>query len=571
MELLLVLLLLVSVWAGKKNNVPGIIKTRTQMNGPVVVVEHGVALNHTEDQSLWSYSEVAGLRCFLPEEVVETRIVGGEEAWSQSWPWQVSLSFVEMPACGGAILSPLWVISAAHCFKRYKKASLWTVLAGKHNLDNLNETRQQVVAVSRIISHTDYNPRTKEHDIALLKLQKRLVFNEFVRPIHIWMRSLPLFTECTITGWGSSRENGPRMNKLQEVNVTILPTDVCNKYYAGQILNTMFCAGKEEGGADACQGDSGGPLSCFNGSRYELIGTVSWGVGCGRAKKPGVYTKLQDFVPWITDVTNGTPDKAPKTEDQCGKQKVKSCEKVPLPAAMHQSEDGLVSVLNISESCPSYWPWQVSIQYRGHHYCSGTLIHEKFVITAQHCHVSLEDQVVLGIHDLEYSSSRGVPIQKVINLRRDRSFPPGFDLALIELSVPARLGRNVAPICVPDEEEDGDLDSSWSCVVTGWGSTQSSGVNPSRLHHTAVTLVNQTTCREKWGQDTIKDSHICCHPAASTSCLGDSGAPLFCRKRGSYFLFGVVTWSRSKCNSEYPAVFTRVPHFSEWISETTGD
>uniref|UniRef100_A0A3B4AWI4 Peptidase S1 domain-containing protein n=1 Tax=Periophthalmus magnuspinnatus TaxID=409849 RepID=A0A3B4AWI4_9GOBI len=213
----------------------------------------------------------------------ETRIIGGEEALFHSWPWQVSLTFITMPACGGAILSPFWVLSAAHCFRRCNSI-------------------QVLVVVIFILNILSIYTQTKEYDIALLKLKEPLIFNDFVRPINIWMTTLPLFTECTTTGWGSTRENGPRVNKLQEVNVTLLPSEVCNKYYVGRILDTMFCAGKEEGGADACQGDSGGPISCFNGSRYELAGVVSWGVGCGRAKKPGVYTRIQNVISWITDV-----------------------------------------------------------------------------------------------------------------------------------------------------------------------------------------------------------------------------------------------------------------------------
>ncbi|XP_055009783.1 ovochymase-1 isoform X2 [Boleophthalmus pectinirostris] len=480
-----------------------------------------------------------------------------------------------MPACGGAILSPLWVISAAHCFRRYSKPSLWTVLAGKHDLENSDEKGQKVVEVSKIISHKDYSTQTKEHDIALLKLKELLIFNDFVRPINIWMSELPLFTECTTTGWGSTRENGPRVNKLQEVNVTLLPSEVCNKYYVGRIFETMLCAGKEEGGADACQGDSGGPISCFNGSRYELAGVVSWGVGCGRVKKPGVYTKIQKFVPWIFDVINEEntlSDDAPVAEDNCGKLQGRGCVKVPLTAALHQSQDGVVSVQNISESCPFYWPWQVSIQQDGHHYCSGTLISQQFVITAHHCHVRAGDTVVLGIHDIRYSLLQSSPVVRVINLPQDGSFPPGADLSLIQLGIPARLGRNVAPICVPDQDEDGDLDPSWLCAVTGWGATKATGgVNPNRLHHAAVTLLNQTTCREKWGEDMIKDSHVCAHPAASSSCLGDSGAPLFCRKHGAYFLFGVATWGSNRCDEHFPAVFTRVPRFYSWISDKIGD
>lgn len=118
-----------------------------------------------------------------------------------------------------------------HLAYRYKKASFWTVLAGKHDLDNANEGGQQVpagqvwscsvqhltrrflsghlqmVGVSNIITHQQYNTRTKENDLALLKLEKSLVFNDQVRPINIWMAPLAPSKTCTITGWGATQES----------------------------------------------------------------------------------------------------------------------------------------------------------------------------------------------------------------------------------------------------------------------------------------------------------------------------------------------------------------------------
>ncbi|XP_044200086.1 ovochymase-1 isoform X1 [Thunnus albacares] len=531
---------------------------------------------HQTFSGLFGFGELAGVRSFrLEQEEVETRIIGGQEAWAHSWPWQVSLRFASMPACGGAVIGPLWVISAAHCFKRYNKASFWTVLAGKHNLDDPHEAGQQLVSVSLIISHQGYNTRTKESDVALLKLQQPLIFNQFVRPIDIWMSPLPLFRKCTITGWGSTRENGPRVNRLQEVNVTMLPPDVCNQYYHGRMRPSMFCAGKDGGGVDACQGDSGGPLSCFTGSRYELAGLVSWGVGCGRARRPGVYTKVQQHTQWISDIMNDQnimyADDITAEEDRCGKQQSSSCERVPVLAGLTVSQDGEVSVGNVTESCPFLWPWQVSVQSNGRHYCSGTLIHRRWVLAARHCNVrAKKDVVVLGVHDLQFSSPQSVPVDEVFNLPQDDSFPPTCDLSLLRLSIPARLNSNVSPVCVPDEDEE--LDDSWSCVTTGWGSTRASAdVDPDRLHHARLTLVNQTTCREKWGGDLISDSHICSHPAGSASCLGDSGAPLLCRKRGAYFLFGVVTWGSRRCEADKPAIFSRISDYHSWITQVTED
>lgn len=65
-----------------------------------------------------SHSELAGVRAFPPEQEMESRIIGGQEAWAHSWPWQVSLQFSSMPTCGGAVIAAEWVVSAAHCFSR---------------------------------------------------------------------------------------------------------------------------------------------------------------------------------------------------------------------------------------------------------------------------------------------------------------------------------------------------------------------------------------------------------------------------------------------------------------------
>ncbi|XP_037317448.2 ovochymase-1 isoform X1 [Pungitius pungitius] len=536
-------------------------------------------LNGTlQDRELFSgyfgFRDVSGVRCFSPEQELESRIIGGQEAWANSWPWQVSLQFSSMPACGGAIIGPSWVVSAAHCFKRFNKASSWMVLAGKHDLDNPHEPRQQMVGVSEIQNPPGYNPLTKESDLALLRLHTPLVFNRFVRPIDLWMSPLPLFSECTITGWGSTRENGPRVNRLQEVNVTILPPEACDEYYSGKIQPSMFCAGKHTGGADSCQGDSGGPLACFTGSRYELAGLVSWGVGCGRERKPGVYAKIQQHTKWMSEVMDHHgvyADDINTKESMCGMLQSSGCEKIPGLATLSVSKSGGLSVGNVTEPCPFFWPWQVSLQANGRHYCSGVLIQGQWVLTAQHCNVRAEDDVVLGVHDLRFSSSQTVPVDEVFNLPQDGSFPPGSDLSLLRLAVPARFSSNVSPICVPDEEDNEDLDVSWSCVTAGWGvSKAAEPVEPERLHHVGLTLVNQTSCREQWG-GLVTGAHICSHPAGSISCMGDSGAPLVCHRRGAYFLFGVVTWGSRRCQADKPAVFSRVSAYCSWISKLTDD
>ncbi|XP_049617469.1 ovochymase-1 isoform X1 [Syngnathus scovelli] len=521
--------------------------------------------------------ELAGVRPFVAQRQPadpETRIIGGQETWAHSWPWQVSLLFATMPACGGAILAPRWVVSAAHCFRRYSKASFWTVLAGKHDLDDPDEQGEQAVGVSAIVSHHRFHSGTKEFDVALLRLERPLSFDRFVRPIHLWMAPLPTLHNCTVTGWGSTRENGPRVNTLQEVNVTVMTSDLCQSYYKSRIRTCMFCAGLEGGGVDACQGDSGGPLSCYDGSRYRLAGVVSWGVGCGRARKPGVYTAVREHARWIADVIDNQ-DVAyavkPAEENRCGKQQKAACPGLPGPAGLWLAEDGGTWAKNVTEACPGAWPWQVSLQASGIHYCSAVLISRRWLLAARHCRVSTgEDVAVLGGHHLGLSLSQTVPVDKVFDLPQDDGFPPRHDLSLLRLAVPARLGVSVMPVCVPEEDEE--LDDSWTCVSAGWGATSATAaLDPQRLHHARVALVEHGQCRAEWGRDLVDDAHVCAHAVAGAACMGDSGAPLFCQKHGTYFLFGLLTWGSRRCEPGKPAVFSKVADYHSWIGEAAGE
>uniref|UniRef100_A0A672I742 trypsin n=1 Tax=Salarias fasciatus TaxID=181472 RepID=A0A672I742_SALFA len=95
--------------------------------------------------------------------------------------------------------------------------------------------------------------------------------------------------------------SGTPSRDLMEVNVDIIDTRVCNSrdVYFGAVTRHMLCAGTLQGGKDSCQGDSGGPLVCQGEDRWYLVGITSWGSGCGRRDKPGVYTKVSSVLPWI--------------------------------------------------------------------------------------------------------------------------------------------------------------------------------------------------------------------------------------------------------------------------------
>ncbi len=114
-------------------------------------------------------------------------------------------------------------------------------------------------------------------------------------------------TNIYVTGWGAISEGGPGSIDLLGAVVPAVSTEVCNRpeSYNGDILPTMFCAGKRDGGIDSCQGDSGGPASAMIQGRDTLVGVVSFGEGCARRLKYGVYSRISTATEWIANTIAG--------------------------------------------------------------------------------------------------------------------------------------------------------------------------------------------------------------------------------------------------------------------------
>ncbi|XP_014382730.1 trypsin-like [Alligator sinensis] len=222
------------------------------------------------------------------------RIISGYECQPHSQPWQVFFTHGDNYRwCGGALISPEWVISAAHCYKPTLVAHL-----GEHDTTAQEGFEQHIRAV-KAIRFPKYNARTLDNDLMMVKLVQPAQIDPYVQPIRL-SRSCPVSgTDCLVSGWGNLLTDGVQYpGRLQCLQVPILSESTCRSCYPGAITRNMFCAGYVQGGKDSCQGDSGGPLVC-NG---ELTGVVSWGEGCAQKDKPGVYTTLCNYLPWIQEV-----------------------------------------------------------------------------------------------------------------------------------------------------------------------------------------------------------------------------------------------------------------------------
>ena len=171
---------------------------------------------------------------------------------------------------------------------------------GEHNL-RYKSKYEQVIPIEKVIIHSGYDADSQDNDIALLKLKSPIHYNAQALPVCLPSSDLPKGTNCWITGWGALQEDGRSPTILQQAKVPLISKKECGYVY-GSLTSSMRCAGHYTGKIDSCQGDSGGPLVCNVDGRWQLMGAVSWGIGCAREGFYGVYADILHLKSWITNV-----------------------------------------------------------------------------------------------------------------------------------------------------------------------------------------------------------------------------------------------------------------------------
>lgn len=240
------------------------------------------------------------------------QIIGGTE--SSGYPWMTAVLETAIrdtylaQICGGTLIASRWVMTAAHCLApatsptSIRPPDRFDVLVGQSKLGGSSSQR---VAVRNIYVHPDY-ARYTYPDIALLELDESVEAEPLRMAIPAGRHDVA-GKMATVVGWGWQSETGPSSERLLEVKLPITSQAYCHRAYRPRekiVRSAMVCAGVPAGGVDACDGDSGGPLFVTDQDTNIdwLIGIVSFGEGCARANKPGVYSRVSPFTMWARSV-----------------------------------------------------------------------------------------------------------------------------------------------------------------------------------------------------------------------------------------------------------------------------
>lgn len=254
----------------------------------------------------WSAMALASPDPNEQEKFVVAKIIGGKVSKSSAWPWMAAIvrnGFLAYQGqfCGGSLIAPRWVLTAAHCVSDETAQSI-SVVVGRSNL-MLNDG--EIHEVSQIIIHPEFYEFDLKNDIALLELSEASLIQP-IETLSDYSAQDEPGRSAVALGWGTTLDGlGQYPADLYEVELPIVSNQTCKQAMpSADITESSLCAGDADGGKDTCTGDSGGPLVVFDdeSQSWRQAGITSYGLErCAYPGQYGVYTRLEKYKDFISE------------------------------------------------------------------------------------------------------------------------------------------------------------------------------------------------------------------------------------------------------------------------------
>ncbi|CAH0559651.1 unnamed protein product [Brassicogethes aeneus] len=550
------------------------------------------------------------------------RIVSGYDTGYHKFPWYAALTDSYGVACGGSLIGPKTIITAAHCYREQldnaakgtvKLENLYKVKVGVYNICK-DDSRMETFNVAKVLVHELYQKHDPYYDICLLTL---VTETKHLIPICLPPKVMDVKPKVGIvTGLGTLRFKGDEPCTLKEARILIYSDLDCRKMLnrsegTGNDLDKAFCAGYLQGGIDTCQGDSGGPLQIINQEgNYMLLGIVSYGYKCALPSMLGVYTDVSRYIDWIEKNSGlnaemiNTIYKDPKPQKP-NRHPVSAAIKKPFntnvlrpfkkPHRHANLECGQVLgnqfKLHMDRIVAGYdvgyyrYPWYASIMEGTRSVCGGVLVAPRTVLTTASCYRNYLTSSSMVLRKLEdvYSVSLGMynncitenqrslfRIEKVNIHELYYTKKPFYDIALLTLIGSTSKYR---AICLPAPNVPKPLEGT----VVGMGALDVNGTTPCTLHEARLLIYPQEQCRkiiEESGNNPRSVENVFCAGytrKSSDTCEGDTGSPLQAMtENGRYVLLGLVSFNSHCANPNTPGMYTDIAKYLKWINDKSG-
>jgi len=225
------------------------------------------------------------------------------------------------------------------------------------------------------------------------------------------------------------------------------------------------------------------------------------------------------------------------------------------------------SIVNGRPASRCEWIWMVSVEDRSGHWCGGTLIDSRWVLTAAHC-LGGADYVRAGSYIRDSNEGQQVRVAQKIEHPRYSRGPTEYDFALLRLSSSVRMGSCVGTVSLPQQGRD--VAPGTTCTITGWGALYQGGPLARELQEVQVDTMSNSACkRTGYSNSEIRSSMLCAQGRNSQgitdACQSDSGGPLVCRVGGRWRVFGATSWGKGCAAASYPGIWARVHYVLDWI------